>query len=140
MTKKVGLLSRFMTIVLIINNSCSMRTDTKFELGEEVSNNVKNIITEWKRDSSGCLNLRNKEKGELLVDSLNLMMKKRNEIENIIGKPNKILYGDEKEIIRYFFNSGCTPDRTLMLDSVDYCMMDIMFKNDSIIDISYTCQ
>ncbi len=89
---------------------------------------VKSAMDDWKKDSLGCIGLRDFNKITLLIDSFQLKEKSYTDVIVILGKPNKeIVYKTDGIILRYLYHTCCRDGK---LDpECDYSWTDFIFKD-----------
>ena len=99
---------------------------------------VENMLEDWRRDTSGCLNIRSSEKLHYLRECLVLDNKSKSFVLKKLGEPNIIVKDGNKETYRYYYNGLCNNEGQL-IESSDYCWIEISFSSNKIIYIASLC-
>ena len=115
--------------------SCNGQETNKRKEVEKQSNNHKN---NWKRDSKGCLKLRNKKLADSLIKKYDLEQKTIEEFKQVFGDPNDKKIMDTQNILIYYFDCICKDD-VIVKDS-DKCYAEFYFKNEKLVDKIYICE
>jgi len=102
------------------------------------TNNYETVeINGWKRDSLGCLNVRNKKLSEDLLDKYYLRKNSFNDFKKVFGKPNKINKNKDEIILEYYFDSSC--HKIYDESERDYCIAQYYFESDVLKNVLYMC-
>lgn len=97
------------------------------------------INNEWIKDSLGCLQKRNNDYSENLIQKFNLKNSNISDFKKVFGAPNTTEKGDfNTEILIYFFDSFC--ENNILQNNSDKCYATFYFRNNILIDRSYICE
>lgn len=106
---------------------------TLFSCGRNDSMNesIRNIepMEEWRKDSIGCLHIRNEKLAVQLIEDLDLVGKDTNEFKKIFGLPNEMQYFQGGCYLGYYFESTCN-DNSI---EGDKSRIDFKFRNNELL-------
>jgi hypothetical protein len=100
-----------------------------------------NRLTEnWKKDSLGCMNIRNKQYSDLINKRITFKNMPESFLIKYLGKSNKIENDDNYRYYIYYFNTQCVNNR--IIDTVEKCYLQyrINLKTLNIVDYKNICQ
>lgn len=115
-------------IIVLISLSCS---------NYKKVNNFNNKTNAWKKDSLGCLNIRNKQLSEYIIIKNNLYGKTSRKFYKNFGKPNNTKETNKGFIVEYYFNSSC--HEIIDNDERDYCTAQYYFYDNKFNRVLYRC-
>lgn len=110
--------------------SCNLQNVTRNKMNEK-------IVSDWKYDSTGCMELRTIAKAKYIKDSLDLINKQKELIINYLGEPNFNFNDGSTNVIRYYFDTFCQDNK--IIDSIDYCWIEFSIKNKKVDQINIVC-
>lgn len=101
---------KLLTIALIIFlPGCSSKNDDSSKENKSIkltSQELDEVSENWKKDSLGCLRLRDYEKIKLLIDQRKLVGKDTLSVKQYLGRPNGKIDRDGKYTLVYFLECG----------------------------------
>ena len=130
-------------VIIIILLSCShLQKKSNNIVKYKNYTNINKILNEFKIDSLGCLGLRSKYKINLLIDSLNLRTKSKENIIEILGEPNQIITFKNNLLnqveIFYIFNTYCDEmGKPIMEYDHQWINFVISLDSNKVIDIRW---
>ena len=110
-SKKINLF--LYTLVVLISSSCNNNTERR-----NFENNNDSLVSIWKKDSMGCLHLRNFEMAEKIFSQYKLKDKSPEYITKLLGNPNKIVKTSSETRYIFFYNSSCNAKTNIAIDSM----------------------
>lgn len=87
-------------IIMLLNVSCSSAKETEGMAQSSPQQDtmlLQRYLQDWRKDSIGCLKLRDDVMAQYLIDHIGFVGKTRKEVEEILGAPNDTLVSQ-----RYF--------------------------------------
>lgn len=94
----------------------------------------------WRKDSLGCKNLRNKKYSDSINDRIDFKNKNEMNLINYLGNYDKSTSNEKYKYLIYFFDTKC--HNNAIIDSVDHCYLQyrINLKTSKVIDYQNICQ
>jgi len=121
--------SIFCTVLIIY--SCNINT-SNYSAGK---GDVASLL--WAKDSLGCLNYRNKEIGERLIEQYSIINGSAQRLLKIFGKPNSIdSNGNHKRYI-YLYGQICADGK--VIKESDSCWVEFDVVDDKVIEVTFGC-
>jgi hypothetical protein len=125
---------KYLFVYLVLFLSCSnSRTENQSKVRKDktviVNDTISRYIADWKKDSLGCLGLRDYNKLQYILKYFNLISKSKEEVVNILGQPDFIINDDTEMRFTYYFDTMC--DKGEMIDSTDFCWARVTFDKGS---------
>lgn len=88
------------------------------------------LLGAWRKDSLGCLHIRNYELSTVLEKKYDLTHKGVDEIMTILGKPNKTIRENKELVLRFYCNTCC--DHGKLKEECDYSWVDFTFPDSAV--------
>ena len=111
-----------------------------FSCKSRKKDNHSNITQSWKKDSLGCMNLRNKNYSDKINKKINFIAKSEKYLIKKLGKYNKVIINDKYKFYLYYYGTSCQNNK--IIDSVDYCYLEyrVNIKTKTIVDYQNVCR
>ena len=97
------------------------------------------ILEDWRRNPFGCFGFRSGEKINYIQYHMELKNKSKAFVLKKLGEPNFIEKDEDIETFRYYCDVACDSKGNI-IDSMDYCLLDIDFSSNKVIDIIVFCR
>lgn len=94
----------FLFLLILAIFSCTGEKQKKDGLFTEEETSF--IISQWKKDTLGCYNLRDDIKMNQLISQVGLIGQDSSQLVEYLGGPEHIFYTDEYKIYSYFLGCG----------------------------------
>lgn len=113
------------------------------------STNIQLVLADWKKDSLGCLKLRDQIMAKCLVQNLEIKGKTEREVIHLLGNPNRtkikrVFLASEQEEndfihLEYYFDVQCNERGEL--ENSDRCWLEILIHptTHKAIEVGYSC-
>jgi hypothetical protein len=108
-------------VLLVVTIGCTQKTEKKVEI-TLTQTQVDSLLTNWKKDSIGCLRLRDPER--MLIYAKQLVGKDSFEIVRQLGQPNARFSGGGRRHFQYFLECGDT--------AISYYNFNFHFSQDTL--------
>ena len=127
-------------IILFLCFSCNnKKTEVKetklvtshFIKNDSYQDTIEKYINEWKKDSIGCLKLRNQEKGRAILRFLRKGIVSKEVLYKNFGKPNKKEKTSDYECI-LTYNYDCLCSDKGKKRNADYCFVSFYITADTL--------
>ncbi len=123
-----------LTVVILILSIGLLSCNMLRQSNDDTNNNLYN---DWRVDTLGCLKLRTLSNAKYIRDSLNIVNKESSFVINKLGQPNFQTINSNIEIIRYYFDTYCHESE--IIDTLDYCWLEMSFEREKVKTIDIIC-
>lgn len=89
---------------------------------------INQILQEWRKDSLGCLNLRNTKTAEIIANYFNLQTLSLKKAVDLLGNPTYTDTGSNYIYIDYFFNTNCDKFSGKIYDNTSVCGLQLTYQ------------
>ena len=110
-----------------------------FQERREKKRKEEKILEDWRKDSLGCLGLRNRETVAYMLYHTELKNKSKAFVLKKLGKPNFIEKDEDIETFIYYCNAAYDSNWNI-IDSIGYCSFEIDFLSNKVIDVIVFCR
>jgi hypothetical protein len=129
------------SVCCILDVGCQGARDTVITPAKQVGRDldIASLAAAWKEDSSGCKQVRDRDKAALISSYIISRHYTRGDVLKMLGPPNGISGGCNGVNLVYVFDVSCMNGR--MIDTLDYCWMNIVVSasTDSVVSINMPC-
>jgi hypothetical protein len=105
---------------------------------EAASDSLFVAISNFKKDSLGCLGLRTKRTIEFIYSKGNIKGKSTGELLDLLGPQNDSVSANGLTSLKYYFNRGCL--NGVPIDSVDRCWANFYVSTKKISNLGFVCE
>lgn len=112
------------------NHRNTLTTDTSISRHQERKVENDTLLSNWNKDSLGCLHIRRYETALSLEKKYDLANRSIDEIRNLLGKPNKTIVDNKTKVLRYYCNTCC--ENGELKTECDYSWVDFTFNDPAV--------
>lgn len=118
----------------------SLITTMFFSCNFNQNDKLLELTENWRKDTLGCMNLRNKQYSDNINKEINFKGKSEIYLIKYLGKSNKVKANSKYKYLVYYFDTRC--ENNIIVDSIDQCHLQyrIDLRTEKIVDYQNICQ